>query len=196
MSLGLLKRLAVPFVGQHLILAVWLHLDHGAQDAGGGHEIPVRVERAAVGIADIEQRFHAAIGIDAGEPVLLLVADIEKTVRVPNRAFGEAEAGGDFFQLAAFGEKLPELWADFGLSANWPGRASATLGEGAAVSLRKRRSARFQLASLMFSLVANKRAAGTARGQVGTCVRVGNPSKAPLSTGRGRSCPTMPAAAA
>ena len=99
MSFGLLNRLPSYLSASTLYFPSASTLNDRAQDAGGGDEPAFGIERAAVGIADLEHRFDAAVRINARQPVLLFVADVQEAARIPHRPFREAEAAGHLLQL-------------------------------------------------------------------------------------------------
>jgi hypothetical protein len=107
---GAVELLAFEVVGEDGVLTVWSDSNDGAQDARGVDQTELTVVGVAVGIAECEQLFFVAVGVDAKNFVDLFVANIDETGFVPDRTFGETKAGGNGFELRLFRDELPESW--------------------------------------------------------------------------------------
>src|SRR5262249_41011301 len=103
------EPLAFVLVGEHRVFAVGIYANDRAQNARGGHQPALRIQRAAIGVADFKDRFDAPIGIHARQLVLLFVADVEEALWIPYGPLGESEAARDLFELRVSRDQVPEL---------------------------------------------------------------------------------------
>src|SRR5262249_13915060 len=83
--------------------------DNRAQYAGAVDQAMLAVEGVAIGIAQRDDFFLPAVGVDAENLVDGLIAYVEEPGGIPHRAFGEAEIARNLFQLRIAIDEIPEF---------------------------------------------------------------------------------------
>src|SRR6266851_7867732 len=102
--------LALPVRGERLAGAIRLLPHDGARDVLADDQVAVVVERHAVAlVARVAQHRNALGRVPAAALVARHVAEMERPVGHPDRAFGEGEPGRDLLDLGVLVDELAQL---------------------------------------------------------------------------------------
>ena len=116
--MGLLRLFPFETIGKDRVFFVGSDADDGAQGAGAIEKAMPRVVGIAIRVAERDESFLAAIGINTKDLIELLIADVEEASGVPYGSFGKSKSSSDQFKLGLIGDKF-QNFGDSALSSNW-----------------------------------------------------------------------------
>ena len=96
-------------VRQHGERTIRLDSDHRAEDARAIYQAVLAVIGISVRITERDKFFFTAVGVDAKNLVVDLIAHINETIWVPDWSFGKTHPSCNLFEPRILANQLPEL---------------------------------------------------------------------------------------
>ena len=89
-------------------MSIWLDANDRAQHACAIDQITLAIVRISVRIAERDQLFTVAVGVDTIDFVLFLVAHVKEARGIPNGTFGESKTRCNPLKRRIFANQAPK----------------------------------------------------------------------------------------